>query len=111
MVHAVTAPRLRETCGCLARDLPFAEQVALMGPETRALRLRTRACCGSTRSIIRRILRLEDPAIRLPRQYPEVIWWAMVPGTPPASVGPMDNAVVIVAVRARWCCSSTGHGS
>jgi len=100
MVHVVTTPRLRETRGCLARNLPFA-----------ALRLRTRPCCGSTRSIIRRILRLQDPAIRVPRQYPEVIWWAMVPETPSASVGPMDNAVVIVVVRARWCCSSTGHGS
>lgn len=33
VVHAVTAPRLRETCAWLARNLPFVDHVALMGLE------------------------------------------------------------------------------
>jgi His-Xaa-Ser system radical SAM maturase HxsC len=33
VLHAVTAPRLRETCAWLARNLPFVDQVALMGLE------------------------------------------------------------------------------
>jgi His-Xaa-Ser system radical SAM maturase HxsC len=33
VLHAVTAPRLRETCGWLARNLPFVDHVALMGLE------------------------------------------------------------------------------
>jgi His-Xaa-Ser system radical SAM maturase HxsC len=33
VLHAVTAPRLRETCAWLARNLPFVDHVALMGLE------------------------------------------------------------------------------
>ena len=33
VLQAVTAPRLRETCGWLARNLPFVDHVALMGLE------------------------------------------------------------------------------
>ena len=33
VLHAVTAPRLRETCAWLARNLPFVDHVALMGME------------------------------------------------------------------------------
>lgn len=33
VLHAVTAPRLRATCAWLARNLPFVDQVALMGLE------------------------------------------------------------------------------
>ena len=33
VLHAVTAPRLRETCTWLARNLPFVDHVALMGLE------------------------------------------------------------------------------
>jgi His-Xaa-Ser system radical SAM maturase HxsC len=33
VLHTVTAPRLRETCGWLARNLPFVDHVALMGLE------------------------------------------------------------------------------
>jgi His-Xaa-Ser system radical SAM maturase HxsC len=33
VLHGVTAPRLRETCAWLARNLPFVDHVALMGME------------------------------------------------------------------------------
>lgn len=33
VLHAITAPRLRETCSWLARNLPFVDHVALMGLE------------------------------------------------------------------------------
>jgi His-Xaa-Ser system radical SAM maturase HxsC len=33
VLHAITAPRLRETCEWLARNLPFVDHVALMGLE------------------------------------------------------------------------------
>jgi His-Xaa-Ser system radical SAM maturase HxsC len=33
VLHAVTAPRLRETCNWLSRNLPFVDHVALMGLE------------------------------------------------------------------------------
>lgn len=33
VLHAVTAPRLRETCTWIARNLPFVDHVALMGME------------------------------------------------------------------------------
>lgn len=33
MLHAITAPRLQETCAWLARNLPFVDHVALMGLE------------------------------------------------------------------------------
>ena len=33
VLHALTAPRLRETCTWLGRNLPFADHVALMGLE------------------------------------------------------------------------------
>jgi His-Xaa-Ser system radical SAM maturase HxsC len=33
VLHGVTAPRLRETCAWLARNLPFVDHVALMGLE------------------------------------------------------------------------------
>jgi His-Xaa-Ser system radical SAM maturase HxsC len=33
VLHAITAPRLRETCAWLARNLPFVDHVALMGLE------------------------------------------------------------------------------
>lgn len=33
VVHAITAPRLRETCLWIARNLPFVDHVALMGME------------------------------------------------------------------------------
>ena len=33
VLHAVTAPKLRETCAWLARNLPFVDHVALMGME------------------------------------------------------------------------------
>jgi His-Xaa-Ser system radical SAM maturase HxsC len=33
VLHRVTAPRLRETCAWLARNLPFVDHVALMGLE------------------------------------------------------------------------------
>jgi His-Xaa-Ser system radical SAM maturase HxsC len=33
VLHAVTVPRLRETCAWLARNLPFVDHVALMGLE------------------------------------------------------------------------------
>lgn len=33
VLHAVTAPRLRETCTWIARNLPFVDHVALMGLE------------------------------------------------------------------------------
>ena len=33
VLHAVTAPRLQETCAWLARNLPFVDHVALMGLE------------------------------------------------------------------------------
>jgi len=33
VLHALTAPRLRETCTWLARNLPFVDHVALMGLE------------------------------------------------------------------------------
>ncbi len=33
VLHAVTAPRLQETCSWLARNLPFVDHVALMGLE------------------------------------------------------------------------------
>jgi His-Xaa-Ser system radical SAM maturase HxsC len=33
VLHAVTAPRLRETCSWIARNLPFVDHVALMGLE------------------------------------------------------------------------------
>ncbi|MCV7380928.1 His-Xaa-Ser system radical SAM maturase HxsC [Mycobacterium alsense] len=33
VLHAITAPRLRETCVWLARNLPFVDHVALMGLE------------------------------------------------------------------------------
>lgn len=33
VLHAVTAPRLRETCAWIARNLPFVDHVALMGLE------------------------------------------------------------------------------
>jgi His-Xaa-Ser system radical SAM maturase HxsC len=33
VLHAVTAPRLRETCAWIARNLPFVDHVALMGME------------------------------------------------------------------------------
>jgi His-Xaa-Ser system radical SAM maturase HxsC len=33
VLHAITAPRLRETCAWIARNLPFVDHVALMGME------------------------------------------------------------------------------
>ena len=33
VLHAITAPRLRETCAWIARNLPFVDHVALMGLE------------------------------------------------------------------------------
>ena len=33
VLHAVTAPQLRDTCAWLARNLPFVDHVALMGLE------------------------------------------------------------------------------
>jgi His-Xaa-Ser system radical SAM maturase HxsC len=33
VLHAITAPRLRETCWWIARNLPFVDHVALMGLE------------------------------------------------------------------------------
>jgi His-Xaa-Ser system radical SAM maturase HxsC len=33
VLHAITAPRLRETCRWIARNLPFVDHVALMGLE------------------------------------------------------------------------------
>ncbi|MGD1430850.1 His-Xaa-Ser system radical SAM maturase HxsC [Mycolicibacterium septicum] len=33
VLHAVTAPRLRQTCSWIARNLPFVDHVALMGME------------------------------------------------------------------------------
>jgi len=33
VLHAVTVPRLRETCSWIARNLPFVDHVALMGME------------------------------------------------------------------------------
>lgn len=33
VLHAITAPRLRETCTWIARNLPFVDHVALMGLE------------------------------------------------------------------------------
>lgn len=33
VLHAITAPRIVETCGWLARNLPFVDHVALMGLE------------------------------------------------------------------------------
>jgi His-Xaa-Ser system radical SAM maturase HxsC len=33
VLHAVTAPRMRETCAWIARNLPFVDHVALMGME------------------------------------------------------------------------------
>ncbi|WP_280523843.1 His-Xaa-Ser system radical SAM maturase HxsC [Mycobacterium paraintracellulare] len=33
VLHAITAPRLRETCSWIARNLPFVDHVALMGLE------------------------------------------------------------------------------
>jgi His-Xaa-Ser system radical SAM maturase HxsC len=33
VLHAITAPRLRETCSWIARNLPFVDHVALMGME------------------------------------------------------------------------------
>jgi His-Xaa-Ser system radical SAM maturase HxsC len=33
VIHGVTAPRLRETCAWLARNLPFVDHIALMGLE------------------------------------------------------------------------------
>jgi His-Xaa-Ser system radical SAM maturase HxsC len=33
VLHAITAPRLRETCAWFARNLPFVDHVALMGLE------------------------------------------------------------------------------
>jgi His-Xaa-Ser system radical SAM maturase HxsC len=33
VLHALTAPRLRETCTWIARNLPFVDHVALMGME------------------------------------------------------------------------------
>lgn len=33
VLHAITAPRLRETCAWIARNLPFIDHVALMGME------------------------------------------------------------------------------
>jgi His-Xaa-Ser system radical SAM maturase HxsC len=33
VLHGVTAPRLRETCAWLARNLPFVDHIALMGLE------------------------------------------------------------------------------
>lgn len=38
VLHAVTAPRLRETCAWLARNLPFVDHVALMGLENTRFR-------------------------------------------------------------------------
>ena len=33
VLHAITAPRLRDTCSWIARNLPFVDHVALMGME------------------------------------------------------------------------------
>jgi len=33
VLHAVTAPRIKETCSWIARNLPFIDHVALMGLE------------------------------------------------------------------------------
>jgi His-Xaa-Ser system radical SAM maturase HxsC len=43
VVHAVTAPRLRETCAWLARNLPFVDHVALMGLENTGFALANQA--------------------------------------------------------------------
>lgn len=34
VLHSITAPRLRETCSWIARNLPFVDHVALMGMES-----------------------------------------------------------------------------
>ena len=34
VLHSITAPRLRETCAWIARNLPFVDHVALMGMES-----------------------------------------------------------------------------
>jgi hypothetical protein len=33
ILHAITAPRLRQTCEWFARNLPFIDHIALMGLE------------------------------------------------------------------------------
>jgi His-Xaa-Ser system radical SAM maturase HxsC len=43
VLHGVTAPRLRETCAWLARNLPFADHVALMGLENTGFALANQA--------------------------------------------------------------------
>ena len=43
VLHAVTAPRLRETCAWLARNLPFVDHVALMGLENTGFALANQA--------------------------------------------------------------------
>jgi His-Xaa-Ser system radical SAM maturase HxsC len=43
VLHAVTAPRLRETCVWLARNLPFVDHVALMGLENTGFALANHA--------------------------------------------------------------------
>jgi len=42
-LHGVTAPRLRETCAWLARNLPFVDHVALMGLENTGFALANQA--------------------------------------------------------------------
>jgi hypothetical protein len=39
VLHGITAPRLRETCVWLARNLPFVDHVALIGLENTGLAL------------------------------------------------------------------------
>src|SRR5207302_10148893 len=39
VLHAITAPRLRETCEWFARNLPFVDHIALMGLENTGLAL------------------------------------------------------------------------
>ncbi|MGH7099523.1 MAG: His-Xaa-Ser system radical SAM maturase HxsC, partial [Stellaceae bacterium] len=43
VLHAITAPRLRETCTWLARNLPFIDHVALMGLENTGFALANQA--------------------------------------------------------------------
>jgi hypothetical protein len=43
VLHGITAPRLRETCCWLARNLPFVDHVALMGLENTGFTLANQA--------------------------------------------------------------------
>ncbi len=41
VLHAITAPRIEETCRWMARNLPFVDHVALMGLENTGFALQT----------------------------------------------------------------------